>query len=147
VPLEAAGEGLPYLMPVSKLHRMTRRPIQIARRLRAKSTSSEDILWQQLRDRKVDGLKFRRQVPIAGFIVDFCCFDLGLTIELDGKHHLDQLESDARRRQLIEMHGYVELRFSNDEVKERLDWVIAEIHRAIDVARAQPQRPAHPRFE
>jgi very-short-patch-repair endonuclease len=143
----AAGEGLRLFRAVSKLIPMRKRHIQIARRLRADSTSSEDTLWQCLRSRRLDGLKFRRQVPIAGFIADFCCYDLGLTIELDGKHHLDQLERDAARRELIELHGYIELRFTNDDVKERLDWVIEEIRCGIDVARGLPQRPAFPRFE
>jgi very-short-patch-repair endonuclease len=126
---------------------MTKSLIGIARRLRTQSTSSEDLAWQQLRGRRLDGLKFRRQVPIAGFVADFCCLDLRLTIEIDGKHHLNQLERDAARRQLIETHGYIEIRFSNDEVKERLDWVIEEIRQTIDVARTSPQRPPHPRFE
>ncbi len=126
---------------------MNERLVKIARRLRLRGTSSEDVMWQQLRNRRLDGLKFRRQVPIAGFIADFCCYDLGLTIELDGKHHATQLENDAARRQVIESHGFVELRFTNDEVKERLDWVIEEIRRAADIARAHAPRQAFPRYE
>jgi len=130
-----------------RLRLMAKRPIKIARRLRAEGTSSEDMLWQQLRGRRLDGLKFRRQVPVAGFVADFCCYDLCLTIELDGKHHLEQIESDALRRQCIESHGFIELRFTNDEVKERLDWVIEEIRRGADIARAREPRPPHPRFD
>ncbi|MFZ0559176.1 MAG: DUF559 domain-containing protein [Methylovirgula sp.] len=130
----------------TKLGMMVKRATNIAHRLRTNSTASEDMLWQQLRSRRLDGLKFRRQVPIGRFISDFCCYELGLTIELDGKHHLEQLESDAARRALIESHGFIELRFTNDEVKERLDWVIEEIRRAADIARARTPRPPHPRY-
>ncbi|WP_219323303.1 DUF559 domain-containing protein [Methylovirgula sp. HY1] len=126
---------------------MANRLIRIARRLRADSTSTEDMLWRQLRDRRLDGLKFRRQCPIGDFVADFCCHDLGLTIELDGKQHRDQIGRDASRCKIIESHGFIELRFTNDEVKERLDWVIEEIRRAADIARAHAPRPPHPRFE
>jgi len=126
---------------------MTGRLVKIARRLRAHATTSEDILWQQIRDRRLDGLKFRRQVPIAGFIADFCCYDLGLTIELDGKHHRAQPETDAVCRQIIENKGFLELRFTNDEVRERLDWVIEEIRRAVDTAQARTPRRPFPRID
>ena len=126
---------------------MSNHRIQIARRLRRQSTSAEDLLWQQLSGRRLDGLKFRRQTPIAGFITDFCCYDLGLTIEIDGKHHLDQIEHDAARRALIEAQGFLELRFTNDDVKERLDWVIEEIRRTVDIARARCPRGPFPRSD
>jgi very-short-patch-repair endonuclease len=102
-------------------------------------------LWQQLRGRRLDGLKFRRQVPIDGFIVDFCCSDLRLTIEVDGKQHLDQVTRDFARRGIIESNGFFELRFTNYEVNERLDWVIQEIRRAADIARARTPRAPFPR--
>jgi lysyl-tRNA synthetase class 2 len=104
------------------------------------------MLWKQLRGRKFGGLKFRRQMPIAGFIADFCCIDLGITIEIDGRHHLEQAQRDKARREMIESHGFVELRFTNDEVKERLDWVMIEIERAVDIARAKAPRKPHPRY-
>jgi len=126
---------------------MTGKNIQIARRLRKESTASEALLWRELRASRLDGLKFRRQTPIAGYIVDFCCYDLGLTIELDGKHHAEQPLADAERSAAIETHGYLELRFTNDEVKERLDWVLQEIRRAADIARAMKPRAPLPRLD
>lgn len=125
---------------------MSRRHIAIAQRLRRDSTGAEAILWRELRGSRLEGLKFRRQTPIAGYIVDFCCYSLGLTIELDGKHHAQQALSDAERRRVIEAHGYIELRFTNDEVKERLDWVLQEIRRAADIARARKPRASMPRL-
>jgi lysyl-tRNA synthetase class 2 len=126
---------------------MTGRPIRFARALRARQTSSEDMLWAQLRGRRLEGLKFRRQVPIAGFIADFCCFDLGLTIEIDGAHHADQAAADRARTEIIESNGYLELRFTNDEIKERLDWVVQEILRAADIARSREMRRPFPRWQ
>lgn len=105
------------------------------------------MLWKQLRNRRLDGLKFRRQVPMAGFVPDFCCYEIGLTIEIDGKQHRELVECDAARSIIIESHGFLELRFTNDEIKERLDWVIEEIRRAADIAKARAPRPPHPRFK
>jgi very-short-patch-repair endonuclease len=147
VPPEAAGEGLRSLDLGDRLSAMAKKPSQIARRLRARSTSSEDLLWRQLRGRSFEGLKFRRQASIAGFFPDFCCYELGLTIEIDGKQHENQLTVDAARREVIESHGFLELRFTNDEIKERLDWVIEEIRRAVDIARTRTPRPFYPRFK
>lgn len=126
---------------------MAGKNIFVARRLRRDSTGPEEILWRELRGSRLDGLKFRRQTPIAGYIVDFCCYSLGLTIELDGKHHAEQPLADAVRTRAIEAHGYLELRFTNDQVKERLDWVIQEIRRAADIARARTPRAPFPRIE
>jgi very-short-patch-repair endonuclease len=123
------------------------RRTRIARRLRAQDTSAEDILWEQLRGRRLDDWKFRRQMPLLGFVVDFCCYDARLTIELDGAHHADQSLADAERRRVIEANGFLELRFTNDEVKERLDWVLTEIRRALDIARAQAPREPFARFD
>jgi len=142
---KAGGAGLRSLAIRRKPYWMSNHLTHIARHLRWQSTSSEDLLCRQLRGRRLDGLKFRRQTPIAGFIADFCCYDLGLTIEIDGKHHLDQIKHDMARRTLIEAHGFLELRFTNDEVKERLDWVIEEIRRAADMARARYPRDPFPR--
>jgi len=118
-----------------------------ARRLRAQRTSAEDLLWQQLRNRHLDGWKFRRQVPIAGCVADFACEAARLTIELDGKHHVEQVELDAVRRAKIEAAGYIEIRFTNDEVRSRLDWVLEEIRRALDTARGDEMRPPVFRFD
>jgi very-short-patch-repair endonuclease len=120
---------------------MAKSAARIARRLRATETSAEDLLWQQLRNRRLDGLKFRRQVPVAGCIADFACTAARLTIEVDGVHHADQIEADLARTARIEAAGYLELRFTNDEVHSRLDWVLEEIRRMIDTARGEPMRP------
>jgi very-short-patch-repair endonuclease len=123
------------------------RHTDIARRLRAEAPGPEEVLWKQLRNRRLDGWKFRRQTPIAGFIVDFCCWEARLSIELDGAQHAAQPLADAERRRAIEANGFLEIRFTNDEVRERLQWVLTEIRRALDLARAKAPREAAPRFE
>ena len=123
------------------------RQTDTARRLRAEAPGPEEVLWKQLRNRRLDGWKFRRQTPIAGFVVDFCCWEARLSIELDGAQHAAQPLADAERRRAIEANGFLEIRFTNDEVRERLQWVLTEIRRALDLARAKAPREAAPRFE
>ena len=123
------------------------RQTDTARRLRAEAPGPEEVLWKELRNRRLDGWKFRRQTPIAGFIVDFCCWEARLSIELDGAQHAAQPLADAERRRAIEANGFLEIRFTNDEVRERLQWVLTEIRRALDLARAKAPREAAARFE
>jgi leucyl-tRNA synthetase len=89
---------------------------QFARELRARSTSAEKVAWEALRARRVGGLKFRRQQPIAGFIVDFVCVELGLVVEIDGGIHDNQREADAARTQVLESRGFRVVRIQNEDV-------------------------------
>ena len=66
---------------------MPKEPRQFARALRKAATPAEDTLWQALRGRRLDRLKFKRQVPILAYTVDFLCFERKLVIEIDGKQH------------------------------------------------------------
>src|SRR5256885_1095580 len=68
-----------------------------ARRLRRNETEAENILWQQLRNRKLEGLKFRRQFPIGPFFADFCCLERKLIVEVDGGQHKENRENDENR--------------------------------------------------
>jgi very-short-patch-repair endonuclease len=114
--------------------------IRIARRLRETETSAEDLLWRELRNRRLDGWKFRRQVPIAGHIADFACVSARLTIEVDGVQHETEVDSDRERRIKIESAGFLEIRFTNDDVRGRPHWVIEEIRRALDIASTRQMR-------
>ena len=78
---------------------------------------------------------------MAGHIVDFACLSARLTIEVDGKQHADRIDSDLDRRRKIEAAGYIEMRFTNDDVRGRPAWVIEEIRRVLDAARTEPMRP------
>ena len=86
--------------------------------MRRKPTLAEEKLWQRLRDRQLLGLKFRRQVEIDGYIADFCCRELRLVVEVDGKVHQtrEQAAHDANRDAYLKTRGYVILRIANEEV-------------------------------
>jgi very-short-patch-repair endonuclease len=104
-----------------------------ARQLRNAATDAERHLWCQLRREQLAGYKFRRQYPIANYIVDFVCIPARLVIELDGGQHVDAAVSDARRTQIIEAQGYRVLRFWNDDVLLRTELVLEEIFRHLGV--------------
>jgi len=110
---------------------MTSEQRQFARKLRQRATEPEDVLWSLLRNRQFDGLKFRRQVPLLGYTVDFVCIDRKLIVEIDGRQHRWDADYDAARTKEIERHGFKVLRFSNSEVLDDRDGVVAAIRRAI----------------
>jgi very-short-patch-repair endonuclease len=103
---------------------MRHRPPQLnrqrARAMRADATRPEEALWQMLKDRRLDGYKFRRQVPLKGFILDFVCFEARLIIEVDGWQHA-QSPTDAVRDATFRAEGFRILRFWNDEVTDSPD--------------------------
>jgi very-short-patch-repair endonuclease len=111
----------------------------IAKRLRRDSTDAERALWFRLRDRRLDGRKFRRQVPIEGYVVDFLCVDAHLIIELDGGQHVVQAAADMKRTKVLEAAGYLVLRFWNNDVLGNMDGVLETI-----VATLRPGTAPHP---
>jgi very-short-patch-repair endonuclease len=104
-----------------------------ARQLRKAATDAERHLWRHLRSEQLAGYKFRRQYPIANYIVDFVCIPAHLAIELDGGQHIDAAAYDAHRTQIIEAQGYRVLRFWNDDVLLRTELVLEEIFRHLVV--------------
>lgn len=98
-----------------------------AKELRQQMTPAEKALWDRLRKSSLDGLHFRRQQVIAGFIVDFYCHSAGLVIEIDGPIHESQLEYDEERERIFSDRGLRVLRFSNQEVLESGNEVIMVI--------------------
>ena len=104
-----------------------KRPLTNARSMRHESAAAETKLWTQLRDRKLDGWKFRRQQPIAPFIADFYCAELKLIVEIDGDSHGQREEYDASRTRHLERDGCHVIRFVNDDVFRHTDAVLAEI--------------------
>lgn len=113
------------------LQRIRKAKILEARALRSTMTKAENALWQQLRNKNLMGLKFRRQQIIEGFIVDFFCQKLQLVIEVDGGVHStkEQKESDAHRRRVFEALGLQEVRFSNEEVLNQMQLVLDKIRK------------------
>ena len=76
-----------------------------AKVLRSNSTDAERHLWRGLRGRQLAGHRFRRQVPLAGYVADFACLEAGLIVELDGSQHLERRYYDARRERATESGG------------------------------------------
>jgi very-short-patch-repair endonuclease len=101
--------------------------VGFARRLRRNQTDAERILWFRLRDRRLDGWKFKRQVPVDRFVADFVCADGMLIVELDGGQHERDKERDADRTNALEAMGYVVLRFWNNDVMRNIDGVLEVI--------------------
>ena len=101
--------------------------VSIARKLRSNQTDSELKLWLQLRGRRLAGLKFRRQVPIAGFIADFLCEEAKLIVEVDGGQHTEQSDSDMERTRIMQDAGFEIVRFWNNEVLANMDGVLQRI--------------------
>jgi predicted helicase/very-short-patch-repair endonuclease len=104
--------------------------IAFARQLRKDSTDAEDILWQLLRNRQLNGAKFRRQHPVGtGYILDFYCAEHRLAIEVDGSIHdlPEQAAYDAERTQHLEQFNVKVIRFSNAEVLTQTEWVLSVI--------------------
>ena len=94
-----------------------------ARPLRKTMTDAERAMWLQLRDRRLGGFKFRRQWTIGSHVVDFCCIERRLIVEIDGGQH--SAERDAARTHELKKAGYRVIRFWNNEVRENLDGVLA----------------------
>jgi len=94
----------------------SRRLLGFARRMRSEMTDAEKRMWSILRKRRIAGFKFRRQVPIAGYILDFYCIGEKLAIELDGGQHIDAIAYDEKRTAKLKELGVRVLRFWDDDV-------------------------------
>ena len=107
--------------------------LERARRLRRMDTGCEQRLWTQLRGRRLDGLKFVRQLPVGNYVADFACRDCGLIVEVDGATHSTGEEAayDARRTKYLEACGWRVLRVLNDDAVRRMDDVLDMILRAV----------------
>jgi 5-methyltetrahydrofolate--homocysteine methyltransferase len=89
---------------------------------RRNATPAEEYLWAVLRDRKLEGWKFKRQRVIGKFVADFCCLEAKLIVELDGEIHdaQDAQIADALRTEFLNTKGYTVIRFRNEEVLNNL---------------------------
>ena len=108
---------------------MLKRNYRHARNMRKNPTKAEEILWEELRKRKLNGYKFRRQHPIGIFILDFYCCRKKLAIELDGAGHFTKSGRfyDNERTNFLNSEGITVLRFSNSRIFNDLGNVLNEI--------------------
>ena len=97
-------------------------------------TPAETKMWRFLRGKRFQGLKFKRQVLIGNYIVDFLCENKKIIIEIDGGQHNEELniQSDNNRTHYLENNGYKVLRFWNDEVMKNINGVMEVIFREIE---------------
>ena len=102
---------------------------KLVKNLRHNQTIPEQILWKALRSRRFGGFKFRRQVQIGNYIVDFICYDKNLVIELDGREHLtpEKLEYDAKRTVFLQERNYRIVRYYNTDVFNHLEDVLQDL--------------------
>ncbi len=118
--------------------------VHAARDLRRGMTPSEDMLWNALRGRRLNGLKFRRQHPLDRFIIDFYCVERRLAVEVDGGIHATagQAACDDERTVWLNVRGIRVLRVTNDEVENDLDGVLRRI--AEEALSPNPLLAKHP---
>jgi very-short-patch-repair endonuclease len=105
--------------------------------MRHDPTDAEAKLWSRLRNRQIDGWKFRRQVPFGGYVLDFYCAEAKLAIEVDGGQHAEERKPhDEARTEFIRNEGVQVLRFWNNDVLTNCEGVLEHIYLALG------QRPA-----
>ena len=111
-----------------------------ARELRRSSTDAEALLWQLLRNRGLGGFKFRRQVVIGPYILDFFCKERRIAIEVDGGQHAlpDRAPPDERRSTLLAQRGIRVLRFWNHEVLRETESAVEAIWNELNLAAPHP---------
>ena len=102
---------------------------EYAKDLRSRATLSERILWKHLKNKQILGYDFHRQKPFGEYIFDFYSYSLRLVIELDGFSHLEEevKENDKRKEDFINREGFNILRFKDEEVFDKLDYVLNSI--------------------
>ena len=127
--------------------------IQRARELRRALTLPEVILWQALRGRRLDGIRFRRQHPVGPYILDFYCEDAKLAVEVDGSghEHPDQARHDDRRTAWLGLRGIAVMRIAARDVLKHPDGVLARLKERVrnppplgEVARSGAERRRGP---
>ena len=117
-------------MPVSNIvigQKVSRELQERARALRRNMTPAEKILWEKVRHNRLNGLQFRRQQVIDGYIADFYCHAKALIVELDGDIHDEQKDHDSERDEHLIVRGLRVLRFTNNEIKVNLETVLQKL--------------------
>lgn len=105
----------------------TRKALNYAADLRKNQTNAENILWFNIRNRKLNNIKFKRQVPIGKYIVDFANMQKKLVIELDGSQHIDNFHYDEERTKYLNSIDYTVIRFFDNDVIKNINTVLEVI--------------------
>ena len=117
-----------------------RKMIEIAREFPKEPTEGEKILWESLRGKRLDGIKFRRQQPIGYFVVDFYSSAYRLAVEVDGPIHDQQIEADTARQDILEILGLTVLRIRTEVAEKNLPIALDMIRKAIREIRQNKQQ-------
>jgi very-short-patch-repair endonuclease len=105
---------------------ITRRSRNFAKAMRRVATDAEVVMWRLLRDRRLVGFNFRRQVPFQNYVLDFPCFDPEIVIEVDGSQHFES-KRDKRRDSALAVEGFRILSYWNNDVLQRPRSVLERI--------------------
>ena len=130
-------------MPAHSNRKLRQHAKQVCRSLRKSQTSAERLLWEELRDRKLHGLKFHRQYPLfvdwhgveTFFVADFFCFERQLVIEVDGRIHDYHADHDQLRTRIINQLGIDVVRFRNEEIETDLVHVLERLREVVSTRR------------
>lgn len=114
----------------------------LARNLRFATTEAEKKLWHQLRDRRLNGFKFRRQIPVGRYVVDFVCPEAMLIVELDGGQHAERTQQDAARTAFLNQQGYRVLRFWNNDALGETEAVLTVIREQLGLSSDASRGPS-----
>jgi len=107
-----------------------------ARQLRKDASEAEKCFWNHVRNRRLNGYKFKRQVPIGNYIADFLCESAALIVEIDGGQHMEQTGYDNVRTNYLQSQGYTVMRFWNNDVLTNIEGVLT----ALTLALSQRER-------
>jgi very-short-patch-repair endonuclease len=118
--------------------------VKFKKALRLNQTEAEEILWYRLRNRNLNGFKFRRQYVLYGYIVDFVCLREKLIIELDGGQHAERKIYDKKRSKLLEANGFRIIRFWNNELLSNIECVLETIYDALTIKYPSPDASRRP---
>lgn len=107
--------------------------VSLAQNLRNNMTKEEIMLWQHIRQRQINGIKFRRQTPIGKYICDFVSFENKIIIEIDGGQHNfgEQKQKDTERDKFLKSQGFTVLRFWNTDITQNIEGVLAKIRETL----------------
>ena len=116
--------------------------VERARILRKTLTPQEVLVWIRLRELKAQGFRFRRQVPLKGYILDFACFRSRVIVEIDGfQHGFDEnARKDKHRDEVFSAEGFLTLRFGNPEVSVNLDGIVETVFQHGEKRIAMPSK-------
>jgi very-short-patch-repair endonuclease len=95
-----------------------------AKRMRREPTEAEKLFWWEIRDRRLDGHKFKRQFLVGSYIADFVCLESKLIIELDGGQHSETTDYDLKRSAVLQAHGFRVMRVWNADIFTNMEGVI-----------------------